>query len=689
VRLRQTAAALAVALPGVLVLVAPTRATAVQAAQSVVVSAVPAAYTPGASGGVVYAIGQSGSTVVIGGSFTAVSPHGSSVTVPTDGLAAFTAGTGALVAGFAPTLNGTVNTIAAGPTLGTVYVGGSFTTIDGVNSKLALISTATGAIVPGWTSPTMNGEVNGLVRARGMLFVGGFFTTMSGRSRVGLAAVNATTGAVTNYATPRFTGHHNYGRNCHPGTITGCAESSTGLKAFDINQTGTRLIAIGNFTSVSGTARDQVALLDLGPTAATVDLSWATDAYTAECDKSFDTYVRHVQFSPDGSYFVIAATGAGFGSLNSDGTQNSCDAAARYETDGEGADVRPTWIDHTGNDTFLSVAVTGTAVYVGGHQRWVNNSEGKDDPLEGAVPRPGIVALDPINGMPLSWNPGRNPRGQGAYALLATKGGLYVGSDTDYIGDRKYLRKELAFFPTTGGEVLASNQAGSLPGNVYLLGTGPGGSVATSVPWDGSSAPGTPSIVSTIDWTTARGAFEINDEVYYADTDGNFYQRSFDGTTFGPAVVVDPYDDPTWDNVQTGSGQTYRGKKSSFYNQMSTITSMFYSAGRLYYTRTGNPEMHWRWFEPDSGVIGADEFTTTDTINWSRVAGAFLVGSTLYYADATTKALYEVPFVDGQASGVPTIADASIDWTSRGAFVAPVPPSNQPATATFSAKSWG
>jgi len=668
-RMNHVTAGLVAAVAGALVLAVPAPAAAVQATQSTVVNAIPATYTPDVNNGIVYAIGQSGSTVVIGGSFTSVSPHGSSTTFADNELAAFTAGTGALVTGFAPTVNGTVTTIVAGPTSGTVFVGGDFSTIDGMNSKVALISTATGAIVPGWASPSINGEINSIVFSGGQLFVGGYFTTVAGSSRVGLAVLNATTGALSSYATPTFTGHHNYGRLCNPSTSS-CASAGTGIKALDINPAGTRLIAIGNFVTVSGAARDQVALLDLGSSAATVDTSWATAAYSAECaGGAFDTYVRDVQFSPDGSYFVVAATGGGAGSKNSDGTQNSCDAAARYETSGSGADVRPTWIDYTGNDTFLSLAVTGTAVYVGGHQRWVNNSTGSDSPKEGAVPRPGIVALDPINGMPLSWNPGRNPRGAGAYALLATSDGLYVGSDTDYIGNFKYLHKELAFFPLAGGETLASNATGSLPGTVYLLGSGTSASTARSVQWNGSAAPGTPSTLTAVDWSTARGAFEVNNEVYYGDTDGNFYQRSFDGTTFGPAVAIDPYDDPAWDTVQTGSGQTYQGLKSSFYGEIPSLTSMFYSAGRVYYTLSGSSDMFWRWFEPDSGVMGADEFTTTDRLDWSHVAGAFLSGSTLYYADSASRALYQVPFTGGQAAGVPTLSDASINWASLGAFV--------------------
>ena len=370
-----------------------------------------------------------------------------------------------------------------------------------------------------------------------------------------------------------------------------------------------------------------------------MNAAWATAAYTAACIASaFDSYMRDVQFSPDGSYFVIVATGGGAGSKNSDGTQTSCDSASRYETNGTGTDVRPTWIDYTGNDTFLSVAVTGTAVYVGGHERWVNNSTGSDSAKEGAVPRPGIVAFDPTNGMPLAWNPGRNPRGAGAYSLLATSDGLYVGSDQDYIGNHLYHHMKIAFFPLAGGETLASNASGSLPGTVYLLGMGtspatrrwcPGTAPRTPsppAPSTGSTGP-TPAVPSrsTTRSTTATPTV--------TSTSGPSTARRF-----GPAVAIDPYDDPIWDNVATGSGQTYDGVKSNFYAEMPSLTSIFYTAGRVYYTLAGKTHMFWRWFEPDSGVMGADEFTTTDTLNWSHVTGAFLSGGTLYFADSTTKA---------------------------------------------------
>jgi PKD repeat protein len=659
-------------------------AFAVQTPQSNVVSAVPAAYTPNVNDGVVYAIGQSGSTVFLGGSFTSVTPHGSSTAVSANEITAFTAGTGALVTSFAPTVvGGQVATIIPGPTPGTVYVGGSFKTVDGVAAKVVLLDAATGAIVPGWKPAAPNGAVNRLVLSNGQLFVGGYFSLIGKVARGGLATLNPTTGALTAYSQLSFTGHHNYGVACNPSHST-CADGAVGLKAFDINPAGTQLVAIGNFTNVSGLARDQIALIDLGPTSDAVDPNWSTLAFSAACSSgSFDSYIRDVQYSTDGTYFVVVATGAS--GTNTDGTNSSCDTASRYEATGTGTNVRPTWIDYTGRDSLWAVAITGTAVYVGGHQRWLNNSKGSDKASFGAVPRPGVAALDPTNGMPLAWNPGRNPRGAGAYAVLATADGLYVGSDTDYIGNRIYQRDRIAFFPLAGGETLATNQTGTLPGNVYLVGGPVGPSGVRQSTWSGTSAPGTLQALSGApDLTTARGAFDVNNTVYYGATDGNFYERSFDGKQFGPAVAIDPYDDPVWSNISTGSGQTYRGVKSGIYTELPSVTSMFYSGGRVYYTLSGHSQMFWRWFEPDDGVVGSDEFTVNDGQNWSRVSGAFLVGGTLYFSDSLTHALSSVPFVNGQAAGTPTVVDSTQNWTSDGAFVVSAGNiANQPPVAAF------
>ena len=115
------------------------------------------------------------------------------------------------------------------------------------------------------------------------------------------------------------------------------------------------------------------------------------------------------------------------------------------------------------------MAVTSDAVYVGGHYRWLNNPYGTDNAQNGAVPRPGLAALDPANGVPLSWNPGRNPRGHGAEEIYATAAGIWVGIDTDWIGNYAYKRQKLAFFPFAGGAAATGNNAGD-PRTVFVAG---------------------------------------------------------------------------------------------------------------------------------------------------------------------------------------------------------------------------
>jgi len=837
--------------------------------QSNLASATPSAHTPNINDGTVFAITQVGSQIIVGGSFTNVDPPGdtnSADAVTRNYILSFDQNTGVVSTAFVPTLDGTVRTLQPGLAPNTVYVGGEFNYVNGVKAKgVALLNTTTGLMVSGFKPAPMDGVVWAMNLTAGHLIIGGTFTLLSTAAHAGIGALNPTTGAVDPYVTTQVSGHHNY-------TGNGGANAGVGVHKLDVSPDGTKLVAVGNFKMADGVVHDQIMMLNLTSTSGTLDTGWNTAGYTAACASgAYDTYMRDMAFSTDGTYFVVAATGGGTFTQNTDGTRALCDTATRWATNDSGPDVQPQWIDYTGNDSFESITTAGDAIYVGGHERWVNNGSGSDSAGEGSVPRPGVAALDPINGMPFSWNPGRNPRGSGAYAVFVNSQGLYVGSDTPAIGTGSayYTRGRIAFFPLTGGESVPHYSQSALPAIVYTAGQLPNGtntnvlyrvdtggptipaidngpdwqadqdssspyrdsnsssagwsqvpninpSVPSTTPsaifnserygnqqWSFPVTAGTPievrlyfanrytgtsqvgqrvfnvsldgtvvqdhydivadtgdqtgtmhaydldapaggqvtiglsnivenSLINgieivrtdiapppssaldtlqqrtftgsavgattttdtgTIQWSKVRGAFLAGNELFYGYSDGNFYEASFDGTHVGASSLVDPYDDPVWSNVTTGSGQTYRGVEASLYGgEMQSVTGMVFDGGKLYYSLAGQSQLHYRYFEPDDGVIGSVEFTAGGSANLSSIDGMFLANNTLYYADAATGNLHSVSWAAGAPDGsTDTVVSGPStdgnDWRTRGMFAAPAPAPVASFAATCTALS--
>lgn len=456
-----------------------------------VVSAVPSASTPAVNNGEVDSIVQVGNTMVVGGSFTSVTPPGGTA-VTRNNIFAFNVSTGALVNGFAPAVNGAVNDLEPGPVAGTVLVGGTFSTVNGAtSSRVTLLNVTTGAVVSGFRAAAINGAVNSLSLVGNRVFVGGNFTTVGGAAHAGLASLNATTGAIDNYVSNQVSGRHNDSGSGAQGAI--------GVRDLDVSPAGDRLVAVGNFKRVDGLLRDQIVMLTLGGSSSSVTTDWYTKRYEPYCfNWAFDSYMRGVGFSPDGSYVVVATTGGqNAGSL--------CDTAARFETYAQGTELQPTWANYSGGDTLWGIVATETAVYVGGHQRWMNNSNGSDFAGTGAVPRPGVAALSTKTGLPLKWNPGRNPRGAAVYALYPTAQGLWMGSDTETLGNRyQYRRPRLAFFPLASGEEETADGTPGLPGTAYLGGRfGSSGNVLYRINAGGGAVG---SIDNGPDWTGDDGS---------------------------------------------------------------------------------------------------------------------------------------------------------------------------------------
>lgn len=645
------AGSVALAVVSVGALVPPTGVA--RASQPSLVRAVPSATPPNVADGRVTTIARVGGTVVVGGTFTTVDPHGGKARAR-HRLFAFDASSGAVLAHFKPTVDGAVHALLPGPRTHTVYVGGAF---DHVNGKaahgVALLDTRTGKRVSGFHA-RVAGSVRALRRVGHRLLLGGTFRKVDGLTHAGLASVDARTGEVERYLSVQLSGHHNYGG------MRGQDNAPVGARAMDVSPDHSTLVVVGNFTTADGRARDQIVRIALGSKSGTVDRGWATSAYTPQCHYwSYDSYVRDVAFAPSGSYFVVAATGG------PTMTTTACDAVARFDTSASGSDVAPAWVAHTGGDSMLSVAVTKAAVYAGGHQRWLNNPTGQDNAGPGAVPRPGIAALDPRSGVPFAWNPARNPRGKGAGALLATHGGLYVGSDTSYIGNRKYHRGKIAYFPA-GGHQISAEHTGSLPGTVYLV-RADGSLVKRS--FDGTQV-GNTKVVRPSGWASARGAFMVSGTLFSGRSDGWLVRR---GAHLGHPAEVDPYDNPAWADVQTGSGQTYRGAPPDLYGAMRTVTGMAYAHGRLYYTQSGRQGLYSRAFNPASGVMGEVETQVASGAPWSHASGLLLVHGSVYVGSALDGNLRRLHWSHGAPSGSATVVSGpsgdGTDWRGYGLFL--------------------
>ncbi len=801
---------------------------------------VPSKKTPWVLDGEVSKIVQVGNVMIAGGLFTQVTDPMNGTPYTRQNLFAFDATTGLVSQTFNPTVDGQVQQLMPGPTADTVYVAGDFTKINGKGpNHLQLINVNTGQAVTSFKAPTTNGGIETMeLLPNNRLFIGGFFTKIGGVTHGQFATLNATTGAIDPFMDLTAAENHNTG--------TG-AKAPIGPRESALSPAGDRMVVVGNYRTVNGLARDQIVMIDLSGATAAVSTTWHTTLYTPICaPNAFDSYMRDIEMSPDGSFFVVATTGG-----PKSGTL--CDTAARFETYAVGTALTPTWTSQSGGDTLWGVEVTRSAVYIGGHNRWMNNPNGSDRAAQGAVPRPGLVALDPTNGVPLKWNPGRNPRGEAAYEIYETDTGLWVVSDTDWIGNRRYQRPRIAFFPYNEGSNTASTSTGSLPGNVYVgaplaasnvlyrvnaggaaiasIDNGPdwasdnsttspfhntGSTTATfsalsaanlvNVPattplgvwtqerndpsggnemqwtfpvatgtstqvrlyfasrstttrrfnvlidgvtklasYDPNVDPGvnkgtmksfditsdgtvnidfihvtgnpeinaveiinnatasnssTASVISfngtnitsqgdvstgSFDWTNVRGAVMVGRTLFYGQTDAYLYRRSFDGANFGEPVRVNPYIDPLWNTVLTGSGptgQTYTGVLPTWYGQLSSVTGMFFANGRIYYTRTGQNSLYWRWFSPDSGVIGGIENTVAGgNITWSATKGMFLDGTTLYVVSSTTGQLLKIGFANGAPTGTSSVADATRDWRGRALFLASVLPNAAPSAA--------
>ncbi len=265
-------------------------------------------FTPNVMNGAVATMTQVGNLIIVGGAFDTVRNAGSTVDITRHNLFAFDATTGVVSTTFAPNPNNSVYTLQPASDGTSVYIGGNFTSVTsgGVGvavPRLYKAAVSTGNRIAEFAPGAIDGPVRDLSVTGNRLWVAGKFAHVAGVAQGALATLNATTGAFDPYFNGAVAGSHK------PGTATNVLQIAT-------NPANNRLVAVGNFATIRGARRQQIVELDIGlPTYGIVN--WYTRLYEQGCSSNFETYMTGVEYSPDGSFFVVSTTG-GYGGASLD-----------------------------------------------------------------------------------------------------------------------------------------------------------------------------------------------------------------------------------------------------------------------------------------------------------------------------------------------------------------------------------
>ncbi len=346
-----------------------------------IVSDEPGSLAPNILDGTVNSVAKVGNTIVVGGTFSQAQNYNTSATVTRNRVLSFNAATGQLNTGFAPNPDNTVFKVLPAADGQSVYVAGRFNNAAGraTPGRIIKLNATTGAVDPNFTAPSITGDIRDLELVGNHLFIAGKFTHINGVAQRALGTVYADTGRRDPYFNAVLAGTH----NTRPGALTNVLQIS-------IDQQNQHLMAVGNFTTVDGQNRHQIAKFDVANLPTNVNTAvhqslspWSTNLFTSACSGSFETYMTDVEYSPDGTFFVVSTTGAYGGSSGSMAGTSGCDVVARFEDDVATGPTPATWTAYTGGDSTWTVEVTDNVVYAGGHQRWQNNPGSRRHPRPG------------------------------------------------------------------------------------------------------------------------------------------------------------------------------------------------------------------------------------------------------------------------------------------------------------------
>jgi hypothetical protein len=362
-----------------------------------------------------------------------------------------------------------------------IYVGGMFDSIAGQPRGHGAAFDTSGNLLP-W-NPKADNDISAIQPVDDKVFVGGTFESLGGQSfRYLLGSVDSSTGALTNWNPPNngplgsfainkfiYANHQIY--MCGSFTILNGVSRMTLAKMDEKGNINTawnpgativgnfvsnislidgKLFVCGDFTSLGGQPRKNIAALDT-----------ATGLATAWTPASTNGAVRSIV--RNGSKLFIG------GNFTAIGAKQVSYLSALDLATGAAANWNPSV-----NNVVFNLAAWGSTVYAGGYLT-----------ASGVVTRNKLAAVDLITGRIKPWNP--NADGE-VFSLTYTKGRIYAGGAFTNIANG--TRPNLTALDTVNGAYVANSIAAQPGMNVLALAAagdrlyvaGNGGLMAYNIP---------------------------------------------------------------------------------------------------------------------------------------------------------------------------------------------------------------
>ncbi len=319
-----------------------------------------------------------GLRVYLGGNFTTVADHSGSVRARSH-LAAVSATTGGLLT-FHPAINGRVYALAASPDGRYLYVGGAFSSVNGVpRHNVAAFVTSTGALATRLGDMRVTGQVHALAATGTSLYLGGTFSSVAGHARSRLAKlVLIRSGRLV---------------------LSGWAPTANAdVRDMVVVPSIGRLVAAGTFTSVNSRAENRIAALG---TLRGRLLAWASHPSSDVLDICVSGGTLYAAVAGPGGTAVSYAVAPG-------------SRHWYYKTDGN----------------IQAVATVGGYPVFGMHGDWVARHRDGQLSTSARIERHKLFMLSP-SGVLQAWNPDVTSTAGvlGVWALRGSYGSVYAGGD--------------------------------------------------------------------------------------------------------------------------------------------------------------------------------------------------------------------------------------------------------------------